>query len=301
MTSFQIQCFLNVAECLNFTEAANRLFVAQSSLSRNISNLEAELGMTLFIRTKKYVRLTPSGAVLYDEFSRLTRKFDHAIEKARNAERGETGSLRLGVIETQRSEHFLPKPLGELRSAHPNIQIDIISCTFRQLREALIDNSIDIALTMDFDLADYPTEKIVYQVFFNSVPKCVIAKSHPLAKQTPLHLDALSTEPMIAISPDMSRGAYNNIVQFCDRHGFQPAETIFVNSIQNVLLKVEAGLGFSVLDENCISASNDAVLSVPFLKTDPLNLVAVWRRDNLNPVIPLFMNYLTPDMSDSEK
>lgn len=65
MTIFQIQCFLNVAEYLNFTEAANHLFVAQSSLSRNVSNLEEELGMKLFVRTKKYVRLTSSGAILY--------------------------------------------------------------------------------------------------------------------------------------------------------------------------------------------------------------------------------------------
>ena len=59
MTTFQIECFLNVAKYLNFTEAANHLFIAQSSLSRNISNLEAELGIKLFSRTKKYVRLTP--------------------------------------------------------------------------------------------------------------------------------------------------------------------------------------------------------------------------------------------------
>jgi DNA-binding transcriptional LysR family regulator len=292
MTSFQIQCFLSVAEYLNFTEAANHLFVAQSSLSRNISNLEAELGMSLFVRTKKYVRLTPSGAVLYDEFSRLTKLGEAAIEKARNAELGETGALKLGVIETQRSENFLPGPLNSLRNNHPNIQIDIMSGTFRELREAVLHERIDIALTMDFDLADYPPEDIVYQVFFCSTPKCVIAKSHPLAKQTPIPLDALRTETMIAISPEVSKGAYHNIIHFCERHGFSPARTIYANSIQDILLKVEAGLGFSVLDENCISYSNAAVLSLPFQKTDPLYLVAIWKKANLNPVIPLFMNFL---------
>ena len=65
MTSFQIQCFMTVAEYLNFTEAASQLFVAQSSLSRNISNLEEELSLQLFLRTKKYVRLTPAGAILF--------------------------------------------------------------------------------------------------------------------------------------------------------------------------------------------------------------------------------------------
>ena len=93
MTIFQIQCFLNVAEYLNFTEAANHLFVAQSSLSRNVSNLEEELGMKLFVRTKKYVRLTSSGAILYEEFSKLMKLGEAAIQKARNAELGENGSL----------------------------------------------------------------------------------------------------------------------------------------------------------------------------------------------------------------
>ena len=115
MTIFQIQCFLNVAEYLNFTEAANHLFVAQSSLSRNVSNLEEELGMKLFVRTKKYVRLTSSGAILYEEFSKLMKLGEAAVQKARNAELGENGSIVLGVIETQRSENFLPHALHLLR------------------------------------------------------------------------------------------------------------------------------------------------------------------------------------------
>ena len=82
------------------------MFVAQSSLSRNVSNLEEELGMKLFVRTKKYVRLTSSGAILYEEFSKLMKLGEAAVQKARNAELGENGSIVLGVIETQRSENF---------------------------------------------------------------------------------------------------------------------------------------------------------------------------------------------------
>lgn len=295
MTVFQIQCFLSVAETLNFTEAANRLFIAQSSLSRNISHLEEEIGLTLFIRTKKYVRLTPSGTVLYSEFSKLLKLGQHALEKARNAELGETGSLCLGVLETQRSENFLPSRLGQLRKEHPNIQIDIISGTFRELREAVMDNRIDIALTLGFDMEDFNPDEVVFQPFFQSHPQCVISRSNPLATQPDFDLSALSSETMVAISPEISRGAYHNIVQFCERHGFQPARTIYANSVQDLLLKVEAGLGFSVLDENCISDSNTSLLSVPIYKTDPLNLVAIWKRNNLNPAIPLFTNLLIPE------
>ena len=295
MTVFQIQCFLSVAETLNFTEAANRLFIAQSSLSRNISHLEEEIGLTLFIRTKKYVRLTPSGTVLYSEFSKLLKLGQHALEKARNAELGETGSLCLGVLETQRSENFLPSRLGQLRKEHPNIQIDIISGTFRELREAVMDSRIDIALTLGFDMEDFNPDEVVFQPFFQSHPQCVISRSNPLATQPDFDLSALSSETMVAISPEISRGAYHNIVQFCERHGFQPAGTIYANSVQDLLLKIEAGLGFSVLDENCISDSNTSLLSVPIYKTDPLNLVAIWKRNNLNPAIPLFTNLLIPE------
>lgn len=295
MNSLQIKCFLTVARTLSFTEAANQMYLAQSTLSRNISGLEEELGLTLFVRTKKYVRLTPGGAVLYDEFSRIEKMKDLAIERAINAEKGETGSITIGILETQRTDTFLPAILQKVRSGHPNIQFDIISGTFRDLRENILNGSLDLALTLDFDLLDYPKEAVVSQVILHSKPKCVLAKSHPLAQNTMIHLDTLQGETMIAISPEVSKGAYESILLFCDRHDFTPANTVFVNSIQNALLKVEAGLGFSVLDENCISYNDDAVLSIPFYKSDPLNLVAVWRKDNLNPVVPLFTNYLIPE------
>ncbi len=292
MTIFQIQCFLSVAETLNFTEAASRMFIAQSTLSRNISGLESELDLALFVRTKKYVRLTSAGAVLYAEFAKLLKMGEMAVEKARNAELGETGHLSFGVLETQRSENFLPSQLGRLRQKHPNICIDIISGTFKELRTAVLNGEIDIALTLSFDLEDYPDKEIVYQNFFQSQPKCVISKSNPIASHPAFGWEMLSSQTMIAIAPEESQGAYHNIIQFCDRHNIKPANITYANSISNVLLKVEAGLGFSVMDENCISDSNAAVLSIPFYKTDPLNLIAVWRKDNLNPAIPLFTNLL---------
>lgn len=296
MTIFQIQCFLSAAQTLNFTEAANGLFIAQSSLSRNISHLEEELGIQLFTRTKKYVRLTPGGAVLYEEFTKLLAMGERALERARQAELGENGAIRLGVLETQRSENFLPERLNKIRAEHPNIKIDIASGTFRELRESLLSDQLDIVLTLSFDLEDYPADEIVWQVFFHSQPKCVISKANTLAQSVPFDLGLLSQENMVAISPDISLGAYHNILAFCERHNVTPAGTIFADSIQSLLLKVEAGLGFSILDQNCISNENSSVLSIPFYKTEPLNVIAIWRKENRNPVIPLFSNlFLSPD------
>lgn len=296
MTHFQIECFLNVAKYLNFTEAANHLFIAQSSLSRNISNLEEELDMKLFFRTKKYVRLTPAGAVLYEEFSALMDQGRAAIEKARAADLGKEGSISLGVIETQRSENFLPAVLSALREKYPSIKLSMFRGNFKELRNALMDGTIDIAMTMDFDLAGYPPEETVFQPFLHSGATCVISKSHPLAKKKYVHLDELKNVPLVAINPELSFGAYNNAVELCKIHGFVPQEIHLSNSIQDTLLMVEAGLGFSVLDDNCISSTNQAIQSIPILRSDPLVLVAIWKKNNFNPVISLFVNLLTTEM-----
>lgn len=293
MTIFQIQCFLSVAETLSFTEAANQMYIAQSSLSRNISHLEEEVGMALFARTKKNVQLTPSGTVLYTEFSKLLKLGQLALEKAKNAELGKSGVIKIGVLETQRTENFLPERISHIRQAHPNIQINMKSGTFRELRNAIKDNLIDLAITLDFDLEEYPTDEIIYQVFFQTRPKCVISKSNPLASSPSFQLGDLSSETMIAISPEESKGAYNSIIQFCERHNITPANTIFVNSIQNIRLEVESGIGFSVLDDNCFASASSSILSIPFDITDPLNLIAVWKKENMNPVIPLFTSLFT--------
>jgi DNA-binding transcriptional LysR family regulator len=298
MTSFQIQCFLNVAKYLNFTEAANQLYIAQSSLSRNISNLEDELGLKLFFRTRKYVRLTPGGAVLYKEFTRIHSEVEAAVHQARNVEVGHTGVLRLGMIESQMSNNFLPEVLEHLRNKHPLIRVNIQSDNFKGLREKIIQNEIDIALTMHFHLQDFPQDKIVSQFFRSSNTVITLPKNHPLADRESLSLSELTDMPLIAISPDISLGAYNNLMKLFET---PPEHIITVRSIQDMLLQIESGIGYTVQDLNSGSMLNRALANIPLADpNDPLLLTAVWKKNNLNPIIPLFMESLMENSDYSE-
>lgn len=292
MTSFQVKCFLMVAEYLSFTEAANQLFVAQSSLSRNVSNLEEELGLQLFVRTKKYVRLTPAGAILFDKFSKMEIQMQETIEEARRAQDNLEGLLRIGIIENQRSEHFLPQSISSLRKNLPNLKIDLLRGNFKELREALSRNEIDVAMTVDFDLDSYKEQNIVSQPFFSSGGRCVISKYHPMANQEVIHIADLKKEPLIAISPEISQGAYQHLLNLCKVHGFTPAQIHYANSVADLILMVESGLGFSVLDENSTVMGSSAVRAIPFSEQGPLSLVAVWHKSNYNPAIPVFVNML---------
>ncbi len=292
MTSFQLQCFLAVAEHLSFTEAANCLFVAQSSLSRNISNLEEELNLKLFVRTKKYVRLTPAGAILFEEFAKLEQQATEAINRARKAQSSLEGLLRIGIIENQRSEHFLPQSISSLRKNLPNLKVDLLRGNFKELRDALAKNEIDISMTVDFDLGEYLNQNVVYQPFFRSAGRCVISKYHPLAHQEIICLEDLKKEPLIAISPDISKGAYHHVMELCSLHGFIPPQVHFAYSVENLILMVESGLGYSVLDENSSIMGSSAVRAIPISDQGPLSLVAIWHKNNLNPAISLFVNML---------
>ena len=218
------------------------------------------------------------------------------MQKARNAELGENGSIVLGVIETQRSENFLPHTLHALREKHPNIKIDIISGNFQELRESLMNGKIDIALTLDFDLIDYPTDDIIYQVFFESAPKCVISKAHPLAKPDEIHFDSLSTETMIAIDPAISKGAYNNIVQFL--------RTTWIYTVQYHLRILHPEYSVESRSRTGIlRTGRKAVSPTPILRcchchfTRQIHCISSLSGEkiNLNPVIPLFNKYLLPE------
>lgn len=300
MNSFQIKCFLAVAEQLSFTEAASRLFVAQSSLSRNVLNLEDELNLKLFVRTKKYVRLTPAGAVLFEEFTKLQKQGEAAVARARRAQDNLEGFLRIGIIENQRSESFLPQSISALRKNLPSLKVSLHRGNFKELRDTLAKNEIDIAMTVDFDLEEYQEQNVVFQPFFISAGRCVISKYHPLANLESICIEDLKKEPVIAISPEISKGAYQHLMDLCQLHGFLPTQVRYADSVENLILMVEAGLGFSVLDENSSIMASSAVHSIPITGHGPLSLVAVWHKDNLNPVIPLFISMLTEQMDDSQ-
>ncbi|MCI8992215.1 MAG: LysR family transcriptional regulator [Eubacterium sp.] len=293
MTTFQIKCFLAAASHLNFTEAANEMFIAQSSLSRNISNLEKEIGMQLFARTKKYVRLTPAGAVLYEEFQKLLEASDAALEKARQANISTQASLSLGIVESQKTESFLPHALGILRKKYSNVDISFIRGNFKEMRESLEHGNIDISITLGFDIDSYLPYNVVYQSILRSTPLCAISKYHPLANARSIRLEDLRNDDLITISPGISQGGYQGMVELCKLHGFTPNKIKTTQSTEQISLMIQGGEGFSIIDNNSTLCKNESLRCLPVKNGNTINLVAIWKKENYNPAISLFINLLT--------
>ncbi|MCR5665226.1 MAG: LysR family transcriptional regulator [Eubacterium sp.] len=298
MTTFQIQCFLAVADTLNFTKAAQQLYIAQSSLSRNIFNLEKEVGLTLLSRTKKTVRLTPAGSILYAEFSRMLTQLDQAIEKAAatvsNSER-----MAIGILETQRTAHYLPQSVKQLREEYPNIEATFQRGTFKQLRDWLRDGDIDVAITLGFDLPEYQeTMDVSCQSFIRSLPICALSRLHPLADQQTISFEDLGNDTLVTIGPEVSKCGYEGMLSLCQLHGFTPKDIQTTPTLEDSMLILENNNCFSIIDENSNFISNPALRCIPISTGNTLNVVAIWKNDSIHPYISRFVSLVTKTNSD---
>ena len=120
----QLRYFISVAEQLNFTEAAKRLFVAQPSVSQQIASLERSMDVKLFIRDKHSVKLTPAGKVFLNDAIEIVNKSEEALKRAKKAAIGEVGQLSIGFLNAP-VKNFLPDLVKEFRRKYRYIQINL--------------------------------------------------------------------------------------------------------------------------------------------------------------------------------
>lgn len=155
MNSQQIRCFLEAAHSKSFSKAAKRMYVSQPSLSRYISQLEHELGLTLFERNSfNGVSLTESGEIMYEAFVSTHDELDNALEKARSLERTESLQMTIGLLEGQLIDNVLDELLTRLRLDHPNVTVSVRRDTYQQLMKALEDAEIDFACMPTWQFVD---------------------------------------------------------------------------------------------------------------------------------------------------
>jgi DNA-binding transcriptional LysR family regulator len=127
-----LRYFIAVAEELHFARAASRLHIVQPALSKQIQQLEQELGFPLFYRTKQRVELLDAGQILLDEARRILRQAENAVESARRIHTGQSGRLRIGFSASATLE-VLPKILRKYRRLYPNVEVELWRSVIRNL------------------------------------------------------------------------------------------------------------------------------------------------------------------------
>lgn len=287
ITLLQIDYFLAVAKHLNFSEAARRVYTSQPSLSRQISQMEKELGVELFFRTKRNVRLTPAGTVLLNEIKGVSAQIENAFEKCVKPDLGENSSLMIGCLEAMDTTRFLTQLIKQFKAAHPNVEIILERHSFKMLREKLDKGQLDIIFTLSFEVDDAPG--IVWDTVYKQQTCILMASSHPLAHEEALSLSDFKDDTFVLLSRDESPKGFDGILAQCRKYGFSPKYVKQLPNIESLLLSVESGLGVAVVDQN-IRMHHPENFTKCALQDDYLSVVMAWQKANFNPAVSLFSN-----------
>ena len=153
----QLRYFVAVAEAGSFTRAAERLHIAQQSLSQQIRTLEAQLGATLLVRSSRGVALTDAGAVLLREARPVLAQAERAVEAVQRAARGEQGELRVGFLSSV-ANHEMPPVVRTFRERHPGIALQTEDAAIGALVEGLREGRLDAGLSRPPLVDDLATE-----------------------------------------------------------------------------------------------------------------------------------------------
>ena len=138
-----LRYFVAVAEQLHFRHAAEIVHVAQPALSQQIRQLEEEIGVTLFERSRHKVRLTPAGKVFYENAQRILQQADQAVVKARKVESGDAGTIRIGFVSTA-AIRVLPDAMKKLQRQVPSAEVEISELAAGEQIDGLYREQLDI-------------------------------------------------------------------------------------------------------------------------------------------------------------
>lgn len=288
-----LRSFLTVAQCLSFTEAAKQLYIGQPALSKQIAELEKELGVELFIRHRyRPLELTPSGKTLLREGTILFDKVSEVIEKTRQAKLGIRGNIKIGCFGLE--DAFLPYALKKFRSLYPQISIDIRVLSIRMIEDALELGELDLGFIPVLG-ENFNSNRFMRRLIFKT-PLCfLLPNNHPYASLPSIDIAALANESFIVLSETETPTGINWFINYCASRGFTPKISSKTTKMESVYWQVEAGMGisFTAKDPQTLRHIPLHIALVDMQGEDTCsNIVAEWKKNHYNPAISLFLKVL---------
>ena len=286
MNLMRIQYFVEVAKSENFSEAARNLYTSQPNLSRQIAVMEQELGFALFHRVGRSIYLTQAGQYLYEQFKDIPEQTAKAIAHAGALARGDVGSLRVGILEGQEINTFFAQQFRRITDERPDLSLEVERNSFSNLRSGLLQCRYDLIITLSFELDSLSAEEpMEHEIVLPQSGAIAISRKNPLAEKSDLTLADLKDEPFVAISYSESPAGYQQLLEQCAVAGFAPKISRHANTLESLLLCVEAGMGISLLDCNTRLEHNENVRIIPIPGSAESHVVAVWQTANNNPAV----------------
>ncbi len=250
-----LRSFVAVAETEHVGRAAERLHISQSPLSRQVRQLEAQLGLVLFRREKQRIRLTDAGRWLRVEARALLDRASGLEREAGRRAQGETGTLAVGFVRTAMWSRLLPSALRRFRRAHPDVRVDLRVLAsegqFEELRRGDLDLGLVHTLPRDADLS---AVELTVEPFLLALPR-----GHSLARRRRLAAGDLDGQAGVVLSRAVHALGYDRLVAAAGRAGFVLEVRAEGSDHATVLGLVESGAGIALVPASARRAGRGVV------------------------------------------
>jgi DNA-binding transcriptional LysR family regulator len=275
-----LRYFIEVARSLHVRRAAERLHIAQPALTQNIQQLESELGVELFHRESRHLRLTEAGEIFLVEAEQSLRQFDHAQKTAQRAARGEVGKLVLGFQSTA-GLSVVPNLLQNFRTEFPEVEVTLIESGSTAQKRALRSGEIDIGLVYALPDAEFAYRELEPESLVIALPE-----DHPLAAKDSVAIVELAQEVFILSSSSAAEVLRHVVMTECADAGFQPKRVQEISTVQTALGLVSARFGVSILPASVQVLIRRGVALRPIRDSRiQVGLTFLWMKDNRSPVL----------------
>jgi DNA-binding transcriptional LysR family regulator len=281
-----LRYFVAVAETEHVGQAAQRLHISQSPLSRQIAQLEQDLGLALFERGRQRIRLTRDGQVFLAEARALLRHAERLENLGRRLGRGEEGGLCIGYVADAMHTGILPRALRALHNERPGVHIALYNLPAIDQFEGLRQRSLDIALvreppsTNDPDLLAAP---LLEDPLFLALPA-----GHPLADQVSVTPKDLDGQPWIAVENAQDPAWRDTFVASCTAAGFTPDIRLDAAEPLTALGLVASGLGLALVQKSMARATTEIAVRELAWNDNCVQLWAAWHGVDLRPLVASF-------------
>lgn len=242
-----MRMFVAVADCLNFTKAAERLYISQPTLSRHISELEEQVGAELFVRTTRSVSLTAAGRVFYAEAKEILDKYESMRDRIQNLQSGASGVIRVGMQELF-AQNIIPLAVNRFSRLYPNVNLQLMEMRNDEVLASLRDDTVDAGLlllrTRNIQAVNPDLDSACLRV---GGMRVITNLDHEWAERESVTPAMLRDRDILTFDFSVSEPLRGEIASLCAPEGFAPRFVVGNYNPGALFLLVKCGLGISIM------------------------------------------------------
>ncbi|MGN1001453.1 MAG: LysR family transcriptional regulator [Oscillospiraceae bacterium] len=283
--------FLVLAEYLNFSAAAESMFITQPALSRHITALENSLDIKLFERTTQSVTLTPAGEFFKERIAALLDDYDDIASRLRILKSGYSKRLRIGCPYYAINDYLgdVPEHFGGI---YPDIKLQYTVGDPHEVMQCLLDDKVDLAIVARYPL---PRMSLLERCDVYTEPLGVLLnKRDPLSRKPELSLTDLKSSTFFSVGNSYFTASWHHIVSLCRQVGFTPSSPALFNQMEALIMAIRNGDGITIIGRHMRNQESELITYRPLTEPSCIRQVSIWYKpDSENSAIQKFIKFYT--------